>query len=71
MTRASAGTSFPLGLTLHSAPEGRKQFVFCLKDMGLSQVQPSPENSAAISQLPDQNGEGGEWGIHSRMGGLA
>lgn len=69
---ASVGTSFPLGLTLPSAPEGRERFVFCLKDVVLCQVQPSPETSATISWLPDQDGEGREWwwwGIHSGMGG--
>lgn len=68
VTWASVGTSFPLGLTLPPAPEGRKRFVFCLKDMGLCQVQPSPKTLATISQLPDQNGEGREWGIHSGKG---
>lgn len=69
MTRASVGTSFPLGLTLPQAPEGRERFVFSLKDMGLCQVQPSPETSTAISWLPGLDWEGREWGIHSGMGG--
>lgn len=67
MTRASVGTSFPLGLTSLSAPEGREWFV--LKDMGLCQVQPSPETTTTISWLPGQDGEGQEWGIHSGTGG--
>lgn len=59
MTGASVGTSFPLGLT---APEGRERFVFCLKDVGLCQVQP---RDITIRWLPDQDGEGRGWGIHS------
>lgn len=69
VTWASVGTSFPLGLTLPPAPEGRKWFVFCLKDMGLCQVQPCPETLTTIIQLPDQNREGREWGICSGTGG--
>lgn len=63
MTQASVGTSFPLGLTLPSAPEGRERFVFCSRDAVLCQVQPSPDTSTTISWLPDQ-----QWG-GQRLGG--
>jgi len=65
VTGASVDTSFPLGLPSPSAPKGREQSVFCLKEVGLCQVHPSPETSTTISWLPDQDGEGRGWGILS------
>lgn len=62
MTWASVGTSFPLGLAIPPAPEGREWFVFCMKDVGLCKVQPSPETWTTICWLNGQDNEGREWG---------